>query len=666
MLCNTCQTLFTGDIIKPERVVLGSGSIQSHQASKDSLHESALKGCSICYALWHRFVESFSGAAEDTTLHNMPFTFYMISEGPGDEDRDSPDGTKRLIFTQQGALVNKLSVEDIRAYETRFSLLPASSLSLSSAPYNINSTANTGSDTPWKLAMGWLKECTTHHSKCNSNLGDPTWYPSRLLDVGLPSDSNVRLCVTKEEPPSGSYVTLSHCWGTLPIIQLKKSNITTFKNQIPQSELTRTFLEAIQVTRRLGIRYLWIDSLCILQGSDPESIADWQQEGPLMEKVYGNCFCCIAATGSKDGREGLFKERNVNAIEPVQVRSEWNGKQNQTYTIIDKALWNRNVGNAPLNCRAWVLQERVLSPRVLHFGKDQLLWECREKDACETFPEGFPSFINTFDSRFKGVDLMSDGKRLRIMGSGDRSGDSFNGYFIWRRMLEAYSKSALTREEDKLVAISGLVKWMEKVLNDTYIAGLWKKLLPSQLLWTVTYCQPPNRPSSYRPKIYRAPSWSWASVEGEISPAPPAQDGLLVQILEYSITPVTNDSTAQVKHGHLTASGSIFPMSIIIKDTIGTFQILGVHSNGHVLDFQQMTVHPDVPLQTKNENLFFLAVREYTYGEASHREGLILQQVSEGGHKTYSRFGTMDLRYSNLEDALLIQEPSLFNFKTPA
>lgn len=216
----------------------------------------------------------------------------------------------------------------------------------------------------------------------------------------------------------GYYVTLSHRWGSKPenLAQLRENNIQDLKEAILVKSLPQTFQDAIDFARRLSsdIRYLWIDSLCILQ----DDMDDWDRESIQMHKVYKNSYCNLSASAAIDGDQGMyvdrakhnlwenevnlnidglreFRDTNPGLLSRMRAESERRkiasiGAESRIRrcTIRDVSFWNRNVENAPVNERAWVLQERLLAPRVLHFCKDQIAWECCELEAAESFPYG--------------------------------------------------------------------------------------------------------------------------------------------------------------------------------------------------------------------------------------------------------------------------------------
>ncbi|OHF03688.1 heterokaryon incompatibility protein [Colletotrichum orchidophilum] len=145
-----------------------------------------------------------------------------------------------------------------------------------------------------------MQACLSAHAASNNDLKAEPWYPTRLLDRKASGGSldSVRLAITFEEPPSHNdrYATLSHCWGSAPVLELKKATCNDFREGTELSKLPKTFREAIQVTRRLGVRFLWMDSLCIFQ--DRDDLSDWLNEADLMHKVYSHSFLQHLCVGS--------------------------------------------------------------------------------------------------------------------------------------------------------------------------------------------------------------------------------------------------------------------------------------------------------------------------------------------------------------------------------
>jgi hypothetical protein len=276
-------------------------------------------------------------------------------------------------------------------------------------------------------------------------------------------------------------------------MRLVNANYTQLKEGVALQQLPRTFVDAIYIARNLDVRYLWIDSLCIIQDSEE----DWLDESAKMRYVYSGAEFNIAATGAADSSEGLFLERNLGTLHRTDVTLHWGGCPTREYSVVvGEHLWKEKFEQLPLNRRAWVVQERSLAVRVLHFTKDQLIWECREFAASESFPEGLPSHLQQFHNR-------------RYLDPSRWHGDQFMP--DWAELLRRYTLGELSFPTDRLVAISGLVSLAQSTSKRLYLAGHWQDQLPMSLLWVR---------EDVDVKIYRdrgrlrdlAPSWSWASV----------------------------------------------------------------------------------------------------------------------------------------------------------
>jgi hypothetical protein len=237
------------------------------------------------------------------------------------------------------------------------------------------------------LAGQWLNSCVTCHESCKKRLVG-TKMPTRLLQL---MSEDVRLCVTDTSKPRFPYMTLSHCWGSAQFLKLTVETSQRLSEGVPLHELPQTFQEAVRVVKRFGVQFLWIDSLCIFQDSE----SDWQAEAATMADVYKGAFCNIAATASENSQEGLFRSRNPRDISCCVVTTHYTDHANDTYHLmqfdhrhhyIDRFLYS----NQPLLTRGWVVQERLLAPRVLHFGKYEAFWECHEDIYSETYPHGVP------------------------------------------------------------------------------------------------------------------------------------------------------------------------------------------------------------------------------------------------------------------------------------
>ena len=328
------------------------------------------------------------------------------------------------------------------------------------------------------------------------------------------------------------------------------------------SELGQTFQDAIFTARSLGIQFIWIDSLCILQ----DSARDWQQEAHLMTSVYRFATLNIAASVAADSEAGCFPDRSTSMIKPCTVQSAWVDRHNYSYLLYHENLWADAFKDMPLMKRAWVVQELLLAPRVLHLGGTQLFWECCELKACETYPEGVPPNLNRslISQGANGGLLNNAGCRSGGVESRSDTKPKDDLLKLWVGILEPYSTKRLTYTSDKLVALSGIAKLMEQPLDDQYCARLWRKRLVTQLFWIGTCNEQRLRP---QPKPYRAPSWSWASLDGPVmhwfhTESSCAEVNTLIDITKCKVESTADDSTSLVTGGILRLSGWLASMQL--------------------------------------------------------------------------------------------------------
>ncbi|KAJ3546273.1 hypothetical protein NM208_g1640 [Fusarium decemcellulare] len=315
------------------------------------------------------------------------------------------------------------------------------------------------------------------------------------------------------------------------MVRLTKENLDDFMQQIPLVDLPVTFRDAIRFCRDLGIQYIWIDSLCIIQDSE----SDWLQESSNMGKVYEYSFCNIAATSASSGGGGLYSPRDRHLITPYEVHINWRGHESP----------------APLNGRGWVFQERLLSPRTLHFSS-QLFWECRTLNACETYPSGLPS-----EPSILGNDIDQDFPGSTKSWREDLHQDPV-GY--WDLLTQMFCRCYLTQPTDRLAAIAGIASQMRPLINDEYLAGLWRRQLPSGLLWKLENMVGQDLVVT-RPSQYRCPSWTWASLDFEAANVNSLDhqgiDRQLAEVIDVEIESDNNQPYNNVTGGYILMLGKL-------------------------------------------------------------------------------------------------------------
>tara|TARA_R110002003_G_scaffold194_7_gene15243 strand:+ start:14960 stop:17071 length:2112 start_codon:yes stop_codon:yes gene_type:complete len=373
--------------------------------------------------------------------------------------------------------------------------------------------------------------------------------------VLMKSETHSKRKISRRERENYRYVTLSHCWGKPKSVQgqLKLSSKTEerFKKEgIELRELPKTFRDAMLFACRLEkVGFIWIDSLCIKQRVTDSSIEglggaqkDWLEQSRAMDQIYRNSFLNISATAAVDGDQGLFCNRRPEYLWEDEININYTGtnlfgstrtgstQQDKLVrcTLIDVSFWDDLVERAPVNRRGWVLQERLMAPRVLHFCRDQIAWECQEFQAAEGHPEMNPTLSVKLgdivdEGRLKdltvkaGLDLREN--RLKGLSDPDTFMPHLHVYELWKRVVEVYSRMSLTVSRDKLIALSGTARLFSDMLlregsSQDYIVGMWSQNLESQLLWQVNevfqdgvFENPARRDTS------RAPSFSWASID---------------------------------------------------------------------------------------------------------------------------------------------------------
>ncbi|KAJ3580071.1 hypothetical protein NPX13_g496 [Xylaria arbuscula] len=429
----------------------------------------------------------------------------------------------------------------------------------------------------WNVVKAWVTECVNGHDDCKGKR--ETDLPSRFLEIGE-NDTDVVRVETSAKGQKGTYACLSHCWGGKNTCMLTTSTGEQFSKSIPKSLLPRVFSDAIGVCRRLGIKKLWIDSLCIQQ----DSKEDWEKESRKMGQYYSNCVVCIAATNSSNSAGTLELTKYPD---DVVVRSKGQDPVTGPFCLLaipSELLEIRHFARGPqrtqpptfpLMTRAWVMQERWLSPRTLHFCGVEIVFECAKMTVCEC-GRASQDITNELEAKHhKFLRSTTSSKISQLRENIDR--------YTWPDIVTNYSALDLSHPTDHLVALSGLasIKEYRYIRYDRaeapiprYLAGLWRDHLANQLAWYVgetllvatsnrTMSDSTERVAAPRPKPqeYLAPSWSWASVE-DPDPYGAVQEGCYIlvhgRLLNTSWESVYNAGASE---------------AFVLNDIVGTQQL---------------------------------------------------------------------------------------------
>lgn len=358
-----------------------------------------------------------------------------------------------------------------------------------------------------ELIEKWFRRCSTDHERCKRN--DRAWYPTRLLHLGSQA-SDVRIILTKDDPPDGPYMTLSHRWSKQRYKKLESSTMPQLQKAVNVISLPQVFQDAIRIARHLDVHYLWIDSLCIKQ--DKNDLSDWMEESKMMGQVYASACLNISATWRTESGDRLLGCSSWAPKLPSEIKIDFEN-QSYSYFVVDGCLWRDEVDDGPLNDRGWVFQERYLARRVVHFGQSQLAWECEEWRALGMFPDGLPFYLGEPESK--------PGRDAAVTAVRSQSRQLQEQHMMrfaedWQQLLTQYSRCIFSFPKDKLAAFEGITRCiMETRPEDAYFAGSWKSTALYDLPW---YRHEDERKSfSIANTRGRAPSWSWASVDGNVN-----------------------------------------------------------------------------------------------------------------------------------------------------
>ncbi|KAI0468076.1 heterokaryon incompatibility protein-domain-containing protein [Xylaria cf. heliscus] len=360
------------------------------------------------------------------------------------------------------------------------------------------------------IAKDWLENCALNHEPCRMKVGTADM-PTRFLDVNDKRNSSKVFLRESTDDADRRYVALSHCWGTSRPLCLTSTTLETLKQGISIQTLPNTFQDAVTVVRTLGVRYLWIDSLCIVQ----DDAEDWRKEAGRMAGVYRNAHLVLSASRAGSDEEGFLSTRLRRDHVTFTL-------QNRNIPLILKLLPPSPSGEVsgldihivtdePLSRRAWCLQERYLARRILHYGTQQMIWECGEHRAAEEgdfalvvedqlgrIRRSATSLTTVFNSRKREVEGVTEVPDHR--------------HTEWYAMIEDYTSRDITKDSDRLPALLGLRVALESQIDDIYLAGIWLKGLLEGLTW----CAASSDKPLVRPDGPAIPSWTWASVKGPV------------------------------------------------------------------------------------------------------------------------------------------------------
>lgn len=344
----------------------------------------------------------------------------------------------------------------------------------------------------------FISRCLSSHKACKiPSIG---FVPSRLLEVSPGSDPNHIRLVETTTGGQKAWASLSYVWGGDQRHKTTMSNRAEYLKEICLDVLPQTIKDAVSVCRGLGIAYLWIDSFCIVQDDE----VDKSREIPQMALVYRHALLTISASCAHTVDEGFLHHVSPLCYQnfpPTTLRFRGRcGRESKVVVLTEEYSRLRfHKPEEPIDSRAWALQEELLSPRLLSYTSHGPRWSCRclfQHINGQPDRESLPRYANSRRGKiYDQIEPCIPGSKLPA----------------WESVVQLYSPRQATLHSDKLVALSAIAQTYGEYNEecDTYLAGIWEKSLPHSLLWEVENIRP-------RPVEYRAPSWSWASVDGEV------------------------------------------------------------------------------------------------------------------------------------------------------
>ena len=614
----------------------------------ESLQRSLRSDCALCATL------PYDQASLD---HDMPKIRYIKHDGYTHLYFEYNDGRKSYTIDHQFALCRVESDKALFHYSQEASI-----------------KTNTGTTKVLSVAREWMSRCVHGHDECMPKTQKPNQYPSRLLEI---QEDAVRLVERGQHCFKGPYATLSHSWGGAHLKMLTSQTLPEFRNGITLRDLPPTFRDAICVARYLEIPYLWIDCYCILQ-SEGSRNDDQQHEIARMGEVYSNAILNIGAAAATSPMDGCFVQRKPKPPIRIKFTSKAYGSD-QLYLLFDDKQLSKDYlefvtpSQSSMFSRAWCMQERFLCPRMLHFCRTGLFWECNTvRLASDKLP----------------IDYVCQARGANSLPpfsiSGKQGPRSSSDYSVdWSEIVKGYSAMELSSPvEDKFVACGGVAKVMAELIDDEYVAGFFRRDLVANLSWMRMERKPPLLDSSVyrmsdlsesspsppslsedsspetessliltstaqRPKTvqklkpWRAPSWSWASLDCEISfPGPSSNLQMSADIvaLDCKLVDPSNPYGA-LSSGTITLRGWTIDSEIDWHRSGNAF--------AHRGKFYVNVTHDDADADDPRENLvIFLTMLndlELNFEPVSRVDGLVLAPVDNNSTKagqTFRRVGS--------------------------
>lgn len=531
MRCQLCKNLTLSRLITlAEAEFTGpfgfpSSSFYRHHTSIHALRHSARSGCELCLLLLKKLPSDDN--ARDFNPYTEAVSDIRIAISPSHVSHDTSDvrmfdlllvraGDRDTGYCVPGLLLLSPAGTAVGRYQVGRDILD----SRLDAPSN------------FAIMRRWLDQCTSKHQSC-PDLQRDVLLPTRVVAVGGDGAGFAPFLLVSDGTARGRYAALTHCWGGHIDMVLTNERLEDFQQRLPVESLAKNFKDALHICRELGVQYLWIDCLCIIQNSED----DWTAESSKMASIYSNAITTISALASRRSSDGIFRDHHTRGSDALGLSSSSKPRRDHSLGVtigLDSSPESNRLAYAldmnsrypetlawlydvsPLTKRAWCLQESVLSPRIIFFGEEQVYWRCFDGfQSADGLPTGsehcYPGEHDIHVAyALQGV------SEVAMYPPPDRWSNIYDrrGYYYY--LIRDYSGRNLTKPSDKLPAFSALAERIHANLGGNYLAGLFTANLHSDLIWRLIGPSSDDDMEYPESPAYVAPSWSWASAYGKV------------------------------------------------------------------------------------------------------------------------------------------------------
>ena len=467
--------------------------------------------------------------------------------------------------------------------------------------------------------------------------------PTRLIEITkVEDDIKLKVKATKGSPTE-PYCALSYCWGGEQSVKSTNELLPKWEDSIPWADIPQTLRDAVRVCCKLNIKYLWVDALCIVQDNPDEKAVEISQ----MQNVYCNSTLTIAASRAAKVSEGFLADRSGTPFPDEVFNFPYKAKRLANLGSV--TLIRTQINPEPVDTRGWCLQERLLSPRTLEFGSRQLRFICQHNprgitDGWRLKPEANDQRQDTLENI---ATLQAD---YGAQSSNAQRTNYSNAIETWYRLVGVYTNRHLTDPKDRILAISGIAERYGAILNDRYLAGLWRSSLSRALYWTTSDIK------AARPTQWQGPSWSWTSVAAAVSfPTPTDIDGdHEPQIVHVDLALCNPDhpfGAVLEGSGRLVVKARLLPavlqfaprMFSGVRTSVGSIMMNSSSGDLFHTDISVDSLSEAEEAKAENDAVLLELSSSLTEWEWSSR-GLIARSC---GEDTFTRIGTFQYRTKN-------------------